>query len=59
MVTEKIFEAALGIGSPWFLAGMNCEPSQRGVNIHVDLKVGSRVAVPGRAGEHLVHDTVT
>ena len=59
MVTEKIFETALGISSPWFIAGMNFEPSQRKLNIRVDFEVGSRFAVPGHSGEHPVHDTVT
>jgi len=59
MVTEKIFEAALGISSPWFIAGMNFEPSQRKLRIRVDFEVGSRFAVPGQSGEHPVHDTVT
>ena len=59
MVTEKIFEAALGISSPWFIAGMNFEPSQKKLKIRVDFDVGSRFAVPGQAGAHPVHDTVT
>ena len=59
VVTEKIFESALGISSPWFIAGMNFEPSQRKLNIRVDFEVGTRFAVPGQAGEHPVHNTVT
>ena len=59
MVTEKIFESALGIGSPWFIAGMNFDQSQRKLSIRIDFEVGSRFAVPGQAGEHPVHDTVT
>ena len=59
MVTEKIFESALGISSPWFIAGMNFEPSQRKLNIRVNFEVGSRFAMPGQTGEHPVHDTVT
>ena len=59
MVTEKIFESALGIGSPWFIAGMNFDQSQRKLCICIDFEVGSRFAVPGQAGEHPVHDTVT
>ena len=59
MVTEKIFEAALGISSPWFIAGMNFQPSQRKLKIRVDFEVGSRFAVSGQAGEHSVHETVT
>ena len=58
MVTEKIFETALGISSPWFIAGMNVDPSQRKLNIRVDFEFGSRFAVPGQAGMHPVHDTV-
>lgn len=59
MVTEKIFEAALSISSPWYIAGMSFEPSQRKLRIRVDFEVGSRFAVPGATGEHPVHDTVT
>ena len=47
MVTEKIFETALGISSPWFIAGMNFDASQRKLNIRVDCEVCSRFAVPG------------
>jgi transposase len=59
MTTEKIFEAALGISSPWYIAGLNFEPSQKQLKIRVDFEVGSRFAVPGQSGEHPVHDTVT
>jgi transposase len=59
MVTEKIFEAALSISSPWYIAGMSFEPTQRKLKIRVDFEVGSRFAVPGASGEHPVHDTVT
>ena len=41
MVTEKIFEAALSISSPWYIAGMSFEPSQRKLKIRVDFEVGS------------------
>lgn len=59
MVTEKIFEAALSISSPWFIAGMGFDEKRRKLNIRVDFEVGSRFAVPGHSGEHPVHDTVT
>lgn len=59
MVTEKIFESALGISAPWYIAGMNFEPSQRKLRIRVDFEVGTHFAVPGQAGNHPVHDTVT
>ena len=59
MVTEKIFEAALGISAPWYIAGLNFEPSKRVLKVCVDFQVGSRFAVPGEAGEHPAHDTVS
>ncbi|EQD51206.1 transposase IS204/IS1001/IS1096/IS1165 family protein, partial [mine drainage metagenome] len=56
---RRSFEAALGISSPWFIAGMNFEPNQRKLHIRVDFEVGSRFAVPGQSGVHAVHDRVT
>ena len=59
MVTEKIFEAALNISAPWYIAGMNFEPDHKKLRIRVDFEVGSRFSVAGQAGEHPAHDTVT
>ena len=59
MVTEKIFESALGISTPWYIAGLNFEPTQRKLRVRVDFEVGTRFAVPGQSGDHPVHDTVT
>ena len=59
MATEKIFEAALGISTPWYIVGLNFEESQRKLRIRVDFEVGTRFAVPGQSGDHPVHDTVT
>lgn len=59
MVTEKIFEAALGIGTPWYIAGMGFEPGARQLKVRIDFEVGSRFAVEGHGGVHPVHDTVT
>ncbi|MGH9611048.1 MAG: helix-turn-helix domain-containing protein, partial [Bryobacteraceae bacterium] len=58
-MTEKLFETALGIGAPWFVAGTDFDAQARTLKIRVDFKVGSRFAVPGIAGEHGVHDTLT
>src|ERR1044071_409021 len=57
-MTEKLFEAALGISAPWYIAGVNFEAAKRTLTIQVDFAVGSRFAVSGIAGEHPVHDTV-
>lgn len=59
MTTEKIFEAALGINTPWYIAGLNFEPSQKKLRIRLDFEVGTRFAVAGESGDHPVHDTVT
>jgi len=59
MVTEKIFEAALNISAPWYIAGINFEPDHKKLRIRVDFEVGSHFAVSGQLGEHPPHDTVT
>ena len=43
MVTEKIFETALGVNFPWFSAGMAFHEKQRTLSIRVDFRVGSPV----------------
>lgn len=58
-MSEKLFETALGIGTPWFVAGTDFDTQARTLTIRVDFKAGSRFAVPGMAGEHAVHDTLT
>jgi transposase len=58
MVTEKIFEAALGISSPWFIAGLKFDEKTKKLHVTIDFEVGARFAVPGQEGVHPVHDTV-
>jgi transposase len=58
-MTEKLFEAALGIGAPWYVAGTDFDAQARTLTIRVDFAPGSRFAVPDVAGEHPVHDTVS
>jgi transposase len=57
-MTEKLFETALGIGAPWYVAGTDFDAQARTLTIRVDFKAGSRFAVAGLDGEHPVHDTV-
>jgi transposase len=57
-MTEKLFETALGIGAPWYVAGADFDAPARTLTIRVDFTSGSRFAVPGLDGEHPVHDTV-
>lgn len=58
-MTEKLFEAALGIGSPWFVSATEFNGQARTLTIRVDFTAGTRFAVPAVAGEHPVHDTVS
>jgi transposase len=57
-MTEKLFETALGIGAPWYVAGADFNAQARTLTIRVDFAAGSRFAVPGVDGEYPVHDTV-
>lgn len=71
MVTDHIFEAALGITSPWYIAGLRFDPANEGakeeaqkarpgeLHVRIDFTVGSRFSVEGYEGEHPVHDTVS
>lgn len=57
-MSEKLFEAALGIDAPWYVAATQFNAQARTLTIRVDFAPGSRFAIPGVQGEHPVHDTV-
>ena len=59
MMTAKLFEAALGITSPWHINGVDFDAAKKSLTLNVDFVAGSRFAVPGIAGAHPAHDTVT
>ena len=56
---KKLFEAALGIADPWRVTGIHFDVAGKALTISIDFVAGSRFAVPGVAGEHPVHDTVS
>ena len=58
-MTAKLFEAALGIASPWYVNGVEFDVAKKTLSIAVDFIAGSRFAVPGVEGAHPAHDTVT
>lgn len=58
-MTTKLFEAALGITSPWYINGVEFDVEKKTLDISVDFVAGSRFAVPGIEGAHPAHDTVT
>ncbi len=58
-MTEKLFETALGLSTPWYVAGVEFDEVARRLTIRIDFAVGSRFAVAGVQGVHPVHDTVS
>lgn len=58
-MTNKLFEAALGIASPWYVNGVEFDATKKTLAIAVDFVAGSRFSVPGVEGAHPAHDTVT
>jgi transposase len=56
-MTNQLFEAALGIKSPWFVQAVDFDAGQRRLTVRVDFPRGTRFAHPKSPGEHPVHDT--
>lgn len=59
MQSEVLFEAALGVSSPWYVRGSSFDAEARTLTICVDFRPGSRFPHSEVAGEHPVHDTQT
>ena len=58
-MTAKLFEAALGITSPWYINEVDFDVEKKALTLNVDFVAGSRFAVPEVTGAHPAHDTVT
>lgn len=58
-MNDKLFETALGIAEPWYVAGVDLDAAARTLTIRIDFTAGSRFAAPGEAGIHPVHDTLS
>jgi transposase len=56
-MTNQLFEAALGIKSPWFVQAIDFDAVQRRLTVRVDFMPGSRFAHARAPGQHPVHDT--
>jgi transposase len=54
---NQLFEAALGVTSPWFVQGVDFDAAKKTLTIVIDFAAGSRFAHPQAAGLHPVHDT--
>jgi len=58
-MTTKLFEAALGIASPWYINEVDFDVTKKSLTLNVDFVAGSRFAVTDVEGAHPAHDTVT
>ena len=56
---DRLFEAALGIASPWSVTGVRFDEAAKVLTVGIDFAAGSRFAVEGVAGEHPVYDSLT
>jgi transposase len=59
LMMNPLFEAALGLKSPWYIRQLNFEEANKTLTIEIDFVSGSRFEYPGIAGLHPVHDTQT
>jgi transposase len=59
MQSEQLFEAALGVSSPWYVRETVFDAEGKTLTIRVDFRSGSRFPHAEAAGEHPVHDTQT
>lgn len=57
MQSEQLFEAALGVSTPWYVRETIFDAEGRSLTICVDFRSGSRFRHSEAAGEHPVHDT--
>lgn len=53
----QIFEAALGLATPWFVQDVDFDADRKTLGIQINFVAGSRFAYPGVEGTHPVHDT--
>lgn len=58
-MTAKLFESALGISDPWFVASLEFDETAKTLTVLIDFKAGSRFCVAGHEGAHPAHDTVS
>lgn len=58
-MTTKVFEAALGVSDPWYVAGVDFDEAKRVLTILVDFTAGSRFPHPEAEGLHGAYDTVS
>jgi transposase len=58
-MSAKLFETALGIGTPWSVTTVEFDEAAKVLTVLVDFKPGTRFSVSGEEGVHPVHDTLS
>ena len=56
MMNRGLFARALGVGDPWFVAGVDFDEGERQLTVRIDFRRGNRFGHNGYDGAHLVHD---
>lgn len=56
---KQLFEAALGVSTPWFVRDIDFDTARKVLTIHIDFAAGTRFSVSAVEGLHPVHDTQT
>lgn len=51
---DRLFEAALGIAPPWFVAGVRFDEVRKVLTVGIDFTAGTWFAAEGAGGEHPV-----
>jgi transposase len=57
MQSEALFEAALGVASPWYVRETEFDGNAKTLTIRVDFRAGNRFAHTAEPGQHPIHDT--
>jgi hypothetical protein len=53
-MTAKLFESALGITGPWYVASVEFDEGAKVLTVLIDFKAGSRFAVSGHSSSTLI-----
>ena len=56
---KQLFEAALGVSTPWLVRDIDFDAARKVLTIHIDFAAGTRFSVSAVEGLHPVHDTQT
>jgi len=56
---KQLFEAALGVSTPWLVRDVDFDTARKVLTIHIDFAAGTHFSISAVEGVHPVHDTQT